>query len=58
MKEQIDYVVIRDRLFAPVCSCNSDTFVCDKCGLRMILKIYGDTTPCRDENCNGTMRRV
>lgn len=44
-------------LKTPVCKCNSDTFVCDTCGCRMILKIYGDTTPCRANSCNGTMRR-
>jgi hypothetical protein len=35
---------------------SSDTFVCDRCGNRKFLKIYGDTAPCNE--CGGTMRRV
>lgn len=41
----------------PVCKCNSDTFVCDTCETRMILKVYGDSTPCRVYGCDGTMHR-
>lgn len=36
------------------CFC-SDTFVCEKCGLRGIYKVYGDTKTCPD--CGGTMHR-
>jgi len=36
----------------------TDSFVCDKCGCRMILKIYGDSTPCKADGCDGTMHRV
>lgn len=45
------------KLIVPKCKCNSDTFKCDTCGTRMILKIYGDSTSCRAEDCNGTMYR-
>lgn len=45
------------RLSVPECKCNSDTFLCDTCGARMILKIYGNTTSCRISGCSGTMRR-
>lgn len=48
----------RKLLAVPKCVCNSDTFVCDRCGLRMILKIYGNSTSCRNDDCNGTMYRV
>ncbi len=34
----------------------TDSFVCDACGTRMMLKVYGDTTHCRA--CSGTMHRV
>lgn len=43
----------------PVGKFASDTFVCDKdSNHRMILKIYGDSTPCKVSGCSGTMRRV
>lgn len=45
------------KLLVPSCKCNSDTFKCDTCGHRMILKVYGDSTPCRIEGCSGTMYR-
>lgn len=45
------------KLIIPKCKCNSDTFKCDTCGIRMILKVYGDSTYCRGDNCNGTMYR-
>ncbi len=41
----------------PECKCNSDTFMCDTCDARMILKVYGDSTPCRVSGCDGTMYR-
>lgn len=43
-------------LSVPETKCSSDSFLCSSCGLRMILKIYGDTTPCRQ--CDGVMHRV
>ncbi len=43
----------------PVGKFASDTFVCDKdSSHRMVLKIYGDSTPCKVSGCSGTMRRV
>lgn len=37
----------------------SDSFVCDVCGERMILKEYGDSTKCKSSRgCNGIMHRV
>lgn len=36
----------------------SDTFICDASQKhRLKLKVYGNTTHCRIEGCNGTMRR-
>lgn len=45
-------------LKAPEGKLASDSFVCDRCGCRMFLKVMGNTTHCRAENCNGTMHRV
>lgn len=45
-------------LKAPEGKLATDTFVCDTCGCRMMLKILGDKTHCRADGCNGTMRRV
>lgn len=36
----------------------TDSFVCDICGGRIMLKIGGDTTHCREAGCNGTLHRV
>lgn len=37
----------------------TDSFVCDRCGTRMMLKVYGDTTSCKSSSgCGGTMHRV
>ncbi len=33
----------------------SDTFICESCGVRMFLKVLGNTAKC--PNCGGTMRR-
>lgn len=42
----------------PKCKCNSDTFVCNlHSEHRLILKVYGNSTPCRIEGCKGTMYR-
>jgi len=37
---------------------STDSFVCrnEACGIRMMLKVYGDTTTCK--SCGGTMHRV
>lgn len=35
----------------------SDTFICRTCGGHLKLKVYGDSTHCREAGCNGTMRR-
>ena len=46
------------KLIVPKGKCNSDTFLCDTCGTRMILKIYGNSTPCKASGgCSGTMYR-
>lgn len=37
---------------------HTDSFVCNKCGTRMILKVYGDTKPCNQAGCTGIMHRV
>ncbi|MBQ2758371.1 MAG: hypothetical protein IJE93_01230 [Clostridia bacterium] len=49
--------IVKNYIKIPTCKCNSDTFLCDKCGLRMLLKIRGDSTSCRNDSCNGTMYR-
>ncbi len=37
----------------------TDSFACDTCPTRMMLKVMGDTTPCKSSSgCNGTMHRV
>lgn len=37
----------------------TDSFVCDRCKTRMMLKIYGDSTSCKSSSgCSGTMHRV
>lgn len=36
----------------------SDSFVCNKCGCRMILKVMGNSTSCKVSGCSGTMYRV
>lgn len=37
----------------------TDSFVCDRCGTRMMLKVYGDSTSCKSSSgCGGTMHRV
>lgn len=37
----------------------TDSFACDTCSTRMMLKVMGDTTPCKSSSgCSGTMRRV
>ncbi len=36
----------------------TDSFSCDTCGGRIMLKILGDTTKCRENGCNGTLHRV
>lgn len=37
----------------------TDSFACDTCRTRMMLKVMGDTTPCKSSSgCNGTMYRV
>lgn len=37
----------------------TDSFACDTCSTRMMLKVMGDTTPCKSSSgCNGTMHRV
>lgn len=46
-----------EKLTVPKCSCCSDTFVCDTCGTRVILRRRGDSIPCTQSGCNGTMRR-
>ena len=36
----------------------TDSFVCDRCGTRMMLKVYGDSTTCKSSSgCSGTMHR-
>lgn len=36
----------------------TDSFVCDRCGTRMMLKVYGDSTSCKSSSgCSGTMHR-
>ena len=47
------------QLKAPKCSCNSDYFVCNRCGYGLYLKVLGNSTYCRnpDINCGGTMYR-
>ena len=48
----------KNRLMIPVGKFSSDTFVCNTCGARMFLKVWGDETPCRVDGCSGTMKRV
>lgn len=36
----------------------TDSFCCQKCGGRIMLKILGDETHCREEGCDGIARRV
>ena len=36
----------------------TDTFRCTKCGGRVMLKILGDETRCRESGCNGIAKRV
>jgi len=37
----------------------TDSFFCSVCNTRMMLKVVGDTTPCKSSSgCNGTMHRV
>jgi len=37
----------------------TDSFACDTCPTRMMLKVTGDATPCKSSSgCNGTMHRV
>jgi len=36
----------------------TDSFCCKKCGGRIMLKIMGDETHCREEGCDGIARRV
>ncbi len=36
----------------------TDSFLCGKCGNRMMLLIRGNTTRCRCQDCDGTMHRV
>jgi len=37
----------------------TDSFVCDICNTKMMLKVYGDETSCKSSNgCNGKMHRV
>lgn len=37
----------------------TDSFFCPTCETRMMLKVMGDTTPCKSSSgCNGTMHRV
>ena len=36
----------------------TDTFRCTKCGGRIMLKILGDETRCRESGCNGIAKRV
>lgn len=45
------------KLVVPTCKCNSDTFLCDTCGTRVILKRMGNSIPCTQSGCNGTMYR-
>ena len=45
------------KIVVPTCKCNSDTFLCDTCGARVILKRLGDSIPCTQSGCSGTMRR-
>ena len=36
----------------------TDSFICEKCGTRMMLKVQGNITSCKSgSGCNGTMRR-
>ncbi len=48
---------LQDYIRIPEGKFNSDTFLCNKCGMRMLLKIRGDSTACRSDSCNGTMYR-
>lgn len=36
----------------------TDSFCCKKCGGRIMLKVLGDETHCREEGCDGVARRV
>ncbi len=37
----------------------TDTFFCDRCETRMMLKVYGDSISCKSSSgCSGTMHRV
>ena len=36
----------------------TDSFCCKKCGGRIMLKVMGDETHCREEGCDGIARRV
>lgn len=45
------------KITVPSCKCNSDTFLCDTCGARVILKRMGDSIPCTQSGCSGTMHR-
>lgn len=36
----------------------TDTFCCDTCGRRIMLKILGDSAACCEVGCNGTAHRV
>ena len=36
----------------------TDSFCCSKCGGRIMLKILGDETRCRESGCDGIARRV
>lgn len=36
----------------------TDSFACDTCGGRIMLKVMGDSTKCRESGCNGTIHRV
>lgn len=36
----------------------TDSFACDTCGGRIMLKVMGDSTRCRESGCNGTLHRV
>jgi predicted nucleic acid-binding Zn-ribbon protein len=36
----------------------TDSFVCDRCGTRMMLEVYGDSTSCKSSSdCSGIMHR-
>ena len=37
----------------------TDSFICDQCKTRMILKVYGDSIGCKSNSgCHGTMHRL